>query len=399
MTTSLHPEIPNLENHAPWRVVFADAAARLADAGVYSAADVTNKITALQLDTKEAYYLASIGPTVWTIYGSVGVSLTGSAPANVTKAAAAVGVATDAARADHKHDISTAAPTATGVATASGEGSATTLARSDHTHQSNTSPANVTKAAAAIGTSGQPARADHKHDITTAAAIELTDATNAEGAATSLARSNHTHAHGNRSGGTLHADATDSVAGFMSAAMKLSSNFIRKPRVIPFALMGIPRADFPVTAIAPSGADSTNTGRDVAVFSDSVEQGRTFEEFVPSVATDGRTAVTLRLRLVTKPATAPGAPATAAIKVYYRTVSDAGTFSAWSSVTLADLNFTANVNTHIDDFAITIGAGGGQINVTAGQFVQFEVTRVDPSGGVELAGNLHADALLLGWAV
>jgi len=194
MTTSLHPELPNSENHSPWRVTFADSAARLADAGVYSAADVTNKITALQLDTKETYFLASIGPTTWTIYGSAGVSLTNTAPVNVTKAAAVVGVATDAARADHKHDVTTAAPGATGVGTASGEGSATTLARSDHSHQSNTAPVDVTKAAAAIGTSGEPARADHKHDVTTAApAAAGVGTTSGEGSATSLARSDHSH--------------------------------------------------------------------------------------------------------------------------------------------------------------------------------------------------------------
>ena len=143
-----------------------------------------------------------------------------TAPVAVTKAAAAIGTSGEPARADHKHDVSTAAPAATGVATSSGEGSATTLARSDHTHQANTAPVNVTKAAAAIGTSGQPARADHKHDVTTAAAVELTDSTNAEGNATSLARSNHTHAHGQRGGGALHAGATTSVAGFMSSGDK-----------------------------------------------------------------------------------------------------------------------------------------------------------------------------------
>lgn len=52
--------------------------------------------------------------------------------------------------------------------------------------------ANVTKAAAAAGTSAAVARADHKHDITTAAASGLANA-NAEGTATSLARSDHTH--------------------------------------------------------------------------------------------------------------------------------------------------------------------------------------------------------------
>ena len=121
-------------------------------------------------------------------------ALTSSVPVNVTKAAAAVGVGTLAARDDHKHDVSTAAPGATGVATASGEGSATTLARSDHSHQSNTAPASVTKAAAAVGTSGEPARADHKHDVTTAAPGATGVATaSGEGSATTLARSDHSH--------------------------------------------------------------------------------------------------------------------------------------------------------------------------------------------------------------
>ncbi len=143
-----------------------------------------------------------------------------TAPVAVTKATAAIGTSGQPARADHKHDVSTAAPGVNGLSTASVEGTATTLARSDHTHQSNTAPANVTRAAAAIGTSGEPARADHKHDIATASAVTLTDATDAEGSATSLARSDHTHSHGARGGGTLHALATTSTAGFMAAADK-----------------------------------------------------------------------------------------------------------------------------------------------------------------------------------
>lgn len=53
-------------------------------------------------------------------------------------------------------------------------------------------PVNVTKAAAAIGTSSEAARADHKHDITTAV-VGNVGVANAEGVATSLARSDHTH--------------------------------------------------------------------------------------------------------------------------------------------------------------------------------------------------------------
>lgn len=58
---------------------------------------------------------------------------TATPPVNVTKAAAAVGTSTEIARQDHKHDVTTAAAVAVGTANA--EGSATSLARSDHTHQ------------------------------------------------------------------------------------------------------------------------------------------------------------------------------------------------------------------------------------------------------------------------
>jgi len=138
---------------------------------------------------------ASAEGTASTLARSDHAHQSNTAPANVTKAAAAIGTSGEPARADHKHDVTTAAPAATGVATASAEGTATTLARSDHAHQSNTAPANVTKAAAAIGTSGEPARADHKHDITTAAAAaNPPGSANAEGTSTSLSRADHVHA-------------------------------------------------------------------------------------------------------------------------------------------------------------------------------------------------------------
>jgi hypothetical protein len=60
--------------------------------------------------------------------------LTAVAPVNVTKVAAVVGVSTDAARSDHKHDVTTATAVALTMPGSSTEGTATTLARSDHTH-------------------------------------------------------------------------------------------------------------------------------------------------------------------------------------------------------------------------------------------------------------------------
>jgi hypothetical protein len=83
-----------------------------------------------------------------------------------------------------------------------------------------TAPPDVDKSTAAVGVSGSAARADHKHDAVTASAVEITDSTSDEGSGAPLARADHAHAHGDRGGGSLHALATTSVAGFMSPADK-----------------------------------------------------------------------------------------------------------------------------------------------------------------------------------
>lgn len=61
-------------------------------------------------------------------------ALTSSAPENATKSAAVVGVATTAARADHKHDVTTATASSIAPGGSNAEGSSTSLARADHTH-------------------------------------------------------------------------------------------------------------------------------------------------------------------------------------------------------------------------------------------------------------------------
>lgn len=55
-----------------FRQVFPDAAARTGDATVYKSTDV-NKI-GFQIDTKEQYRLASIGPTVWDLITGTGTA-------------------------------------------------------------------------------------------------------------------------------------------------------------------------------------------------------------------------------------------------------------------------------------------------------------------------------------
>lgn len=80
-------------------------------------------------------------------------------------------------------------------------------------------PENVTKSAASAGASGLAARADHKHDVTTAAPSTIGTA-NSEGSASSLARSDHVHNHGVQTDTTLHALVTSSAHGFMSSTDK-----------------------------------------------------------------------------------------------------------------------------------------------------------------------------------
>lgn len=164
-----------------------------------------------------------------------GVEISDEDPVDVTKAAASPGVSDEVARADHKHDVATAAASTLSIGGSNAEGSSTSLARADHTHalpafgtsagsiaQGNDSrfPTSGQKSALA-GTSGSPGvgneyvtdddpRMSDTRDptthadthqpggadaIPTAAASSLSiGGSNTEGSSTSLARADHTHA-------------------------------------------------------------------------------------------------------------------------------------------------------------------------------------------------------------
>jgi len=165
--------------------------------------------------------VAAADPSIVVSADSIAVGYGGD-PADVTKATADEGISDLAARADHKHDIATAVAGTWHIGDSASEGSSTSLSRADHQHAvvAPPAPANVTKAAAATGTDERPARADHKHDITTAN-VSTIATSNSEGSASSLARSDHVHAHGSQTDGTLHALAIAAgAAGFMSGADK-----------------------------------------------------------------------------------------------------------------------------------------------------------------------------------
>ncbi len=106
-------------------------------------------------------------------------------------------------------------------------GTAPTAARSDHQHKisvagsaagiSTVTPGN----AAFLGTSEFASRHDHVHAVLAGAAQGLTDSTNFDGDDNTVSIGNHTHGHGNRGGGSLHANVVAAgAAGFMTGADK-----------------------------------------------------------------------------------------------------------------------------------------------------------------------------------
>lgn len=155
---------------------------------------------------------------------AVSVDFAAGAPAIIGAGAGSAGLGLDAARGDHAHQVATAAPVALVVGSAGGTGASGSLAKADHVHPIPQAGAGdlaaVDAGAPSAGATGVFADGGHKHTVTVAAPVELTDTTTAIGGATSLACSNHQHAHGNRAGGTLHAVATAADAGFMSAVDK-----------------------------------------------------------------------------------------------------------------------------------------------------------------------------------
>lgn len=127
------------------------------------------------------------------------------------------------ARVDHTHVANTDSPIALVAGGVTAIGGSSSLARADHRHQMPVGiPLNVNAASFDIGSSGNFADASHKHSVDTATAVDITDATNAVGSGSPLALANHTHSHGARGGGSLHALATTSVAGFMSPSDKVA---------------------------------------------------------------------------------------------------------------------------------------------------------------------------------
>jgi len=223
-----------------------------------------NKSRIYELDAAPPIVVGTTNLTFTRVDGASGAALSSTNPADVGTAAA-VGIGTTAARADHVHDFNptdtatvtwdfstpgtikanastggSAPPPASTVtdvvATASVVGVGVSFARNDHAHFHGELPGGDLHDLVNFAESGLPgfmsvadkSKLDGIEDNATlnepsnVDPEEITDATPDPGAGADFSRFDHVHAHGERGAGTtadpLHTVATNEAPGFMAAA-------------------------------------------------------------------------------------------------------------------------------------------------------------------------------------
>lgn len=305
-----------------------------------------------------------------------------------------------------------------------------------------TAPVNVTKATAAVGTSGEAARQDHKHDITTAiAAAQVPGDSAIEGSASSLARSDHKHslpAYGTGSGTfcqgndsrlsdartpTSHAtshqsgggdavklddlaapddntdlNATTSAHGLLLKLGGGSTNFLRadgswaapsggtsyKEYLFQADQMESPNSsDWPDSDMATLAPSPSGDAVLIRKFDDTEEEGVGFTVHVPSGATN------IIFDFLSQAVTAPGTAKVVKLDLYERGFPDNGAVDSWSSgYSLTDISIPANSNFQQDSQTIALSTLG----LTANRMFQFELERDVSDAGDTLVGDwgLHS---------
>ena len=146
-------------------------------------------------------------------------------------------------------------------------------------------------------------------------------------------------------------------------------------------------ADWAVNAFAAPGADSNNNGLGIRAFDDTVEEGVGFSESVPA----GKTNIVLKFRA--RAEVGPPAARTVGLKLYQRGLPDNAAVEAWSAgLVLTDIDIpTTNEFFQYDEQTITLASLG----ITAGEMTQFELTRINPTGGTELVGDWDLALILV----
>lgn len=137
-------------------------------------------------------------------------------------------------------------------------------------------------------------------------------------------------------------------------------------------------SDWAVNVLAPAAADSNNAGISVRLFDDTTEEGVGFMFTIPSGTTS------LKFYFKSRAETAPVGAVAAVPRLYHRDLNDNAAIDAWSSGTdFTALAFPTNENWQYDEQTITLSTLG----LTAGELVQFELTRNTASGSDDLTGD------------
>ena len=135
-------------------------------------------------------------------------------------------------------------------------------------------------------------------------------------------------------------------------------------------------ADWAVNAHAPLVADSNNAALQAWRFDDIIEEGLGLIGVIPSGVT------TMKLKLHSRAETAPAGARTVGLNIYNRGIPS--TVEAWSTGdVLADVDIPTNEEWQYDELTITLAT----LEATAGEMTQFELTRIDPTAGTELAAD------------
>jgi hypothetical protein len=232
-------------------------------------------------------------------------------------------------------------------------------------------------------------------------------AANAAGAASTISRSDHVHAHGDQAGGTLHAAATTGTAGFLSAADKLKLDqtkvYVRTIIVNPVAgnptasgtallnalngIAGNSATDPYLLKIEPGIYDIGATTLTMKTFVDIEGSGENATFIVAarggaSIAASAaaiNTAASSALRQLTVTNTAPGSAIGIAL---FST-------SASTSVSHVTINSTGAATSSIGVFAST----GGTLTMSDVTLTATSINGTSGAAGVQLAGAAKATIL------
>ncbi len=169
---------------------------------------------------KQGYGIGVAGPLVVS-FKIVDNDASGNRTSDYNMNGATPGVLRDISSSGSGVSLATTAPAAVGTTAVVGVG--TTAARADHVHIHGAQTDGTLHAAATTSVAGFMSAADKTKLDSTAtlsSAIPASVGAQTAGVATTASRSDHIHDHGNQTAGTHHAAATTSVAGFMSTTDK-----------------------------------------------------------------------------------------------------------------------------------------------------------------------------------